>query len=367
MPQSPAPLDPDQFAQRVLDWFDQHGRKNLPWQQDRNPYRVWVSEIMLQQTQVTTVIPYYQRFMASFPDIVALAEAELDAVLHHWSGLGYYARARNLHKAAGIIRDQHQGQFPLDFEQATALPGIGRSTAGAILALAANQHYPILDGNVKRVLARFAAIDGWPGQSQILNQLWELATCYTPAQRVADYTQAMMDLGAMVCTRRRPHCPACPLQSHCLAHAQGQEQHYPSPKPRRELPVKAVQMLLLCNPAGEVLLQKRPPSGIWGGLWGLPECPPETEINGWCQQHWGLIVHDFQHWSSLRHSFSHFHLDITPVLVELPEQAAIRIMEAERYVWYNIQQPDARGLAAPVQRLLSLLANDLVHNPERTP
>ena len=220
-------MTPDAFGRRVLDWFDAHGRKRLPWKENPTPYRVWVSEIMLQQTQVAAVIPYYERFVARFPDLVDLAAADLDEVLGLWAGLGYYARARHLHEAARIVRDRHGGELPLDSVLLQALPGIGRSTAGAILALAAGQRQPILDGNVKRLLARFAAVEGWPGQPQVLAALWALAECYTPAERVADYTQAMMDLGAMICTPRRPRCDRCPLADGCAAHDQGRESDYP--------------------------------------------------------------------------------------------------------------------------------------------
>ncbi len=348
---------PDEFSQRVLRWFDAHGRKHLPWQQQPTPYRVWVSEIMLQQTQVATVIPYYERFLARFPDVNVLAAADLDEVLHRWAGLGYYARARHLHRAAIIIRDCYGGQLPLDMQAVSDLPGIGRSTAGAILALAANQRHPILDGNVKRVLARFQAVDGWPGHSAVLAVLWELAERYTPNERVADYTQAMMDLGAMICTRTRPRCALCPLADKCAAHAQGRETAVPASRPRRELPVRATRMLMLRMPGGGVLLEKRPPTGIWGGLWSFPECSPEADVEIWCRAVLKLTVVNIQPWSALRHTFSHFHLDITPLCITVQNPTSA-VMEGERYVWYNISQPDERGLAAPVQRLLSILAND---------
>jgi A/G-specific adenine glycosylase len=350
---------PEEFSRRVLRWFDDHGRKHLPWQQQPTPYRVWVSEIMLQQTQVATVIPYYERFMARFPEVSALATAGLDEVLHLWSGLGYYARARHLHQTAVIIRDQYGGTMPLDFATLASLPGIGRSTAGAILALAANQRYPILDGNVRRVLARFQAVESWPGRAKVLAALWELAERYTPHRRVAEYTQAMMDLGALICTRGRPCCHLCPVAEGCEAHTQGREQEFPASRPARELPVRAIRMLLLRISAGEVLLEKRPPTGVWGGLWSFPECPMEVEIAAWCRDRLGLEVLEIQPWRMLQHTFSHFHLDITPlhITVKNPTPA---IMEGERFVWYNIRQPDERGLAAPVQRLLTLLADDLV-------
>ncbi|MDQ2694431.1 MAG: A/G-specific adenine glycosylase, partial [Pseudomonadota bacterium] len=289
-------MNGDDFSRRVLDWHDRHGRKNLPWQQAPTPYRVWVAEIMLQQTQVATVIPYYRRFLARFPDIAALADAPLDDVLHLWSGLGYYARARNLHRAAVILRDRHGGELPLDFAALRALPGIGRSTAGAILAQAAGRRHAILDGNVRRVLARYHAVAGWPGQAAVNDALWEYAEGHTPHDRLAAYTQAMMDLGALVCTRRRPACAACPLAGGCQAHAQGRETDYPETRPRRQLPVRATRMLLLCAATGEVLLERRPPSGVWGGLWSFPECPPAADVAGWCRETLGLEVGEIQPW-----------------------------------------------------------------------
>ncbi len=279
-------------------------------------------------------------------------------MLHLWAGLGYYARARHLHRAAGIIRDRYGGDMPLEFTALAQLPGIGRSTAGAILALSAGQRHPILDGNVKRVLARFHAIEGWPGRTDVLAILWDLAERYTPTQGVAEYTQAMMDLGALLCTRGRPRCHACPVAEYCQARKQGRQLELPTPRPARELPIRATRLLLLCTPAGEVLLEKRPPIGVWGGLWSLPECPPEADLAAWCRARWGLEALAMQPWGIVRHSFSHFHLDITPVRVQVdtPEPA---IMEAERFVWYNIRQPEKRGLAAPVQRLLNLLVTEL--------
>ena len=346
------------FSARVLAWFDRHGRKDLPWQIDPTPYRVWVSEIMLQQTQVATVIPYYQRFTARFPDVDALAGAPVDQVLHLWSGLGYYARARNLQRAACRIRDQHGGRFPLDIEAVAALPGIGRSTAGAILALAAGQRHAILDGNVKRVLARFHAVEGWPGRPEVERRLWQWAERHLPRRRIAEYTQAMMDLGATVCTRARPACERCPLVSECAAHRAGRESDYPAPKPRKTLPVRAVRMLMLCDQDGRVLLERRPPAGIWGGLWSFPELAPEQDIAEECRQTLRCRVRDVCVWPPFRHTFSHFHLDITPVYARV-NGVALSVMEADDRVWYNTQTPDSRGLAAPVQRLLGELAKVL--------
>lgn len=346
------------FSKVLLKWYDQFGRKDLPWQKDRNAYRVWVSEIMLQQTQVKTVIPYFEKFIHSFPDVLSLANAHEDAVLHHWSGLGYYARARNLHKAAQQVRDVHNGQFPLVFDDVLALPGIGRSTAGAILAQAEGQKHAILDGNVKRVLARFYTVHGWTGQLKIQQQLWQLAEQLTPEKRLADYTQAIMDLGATLCTRSKPGCLQCPLQSECEAYATDQVKLLPTPKPKKTLPVKTVRMLLLRNTEEQILLEKRPPTGIWGGLWSLPEMPLENEVGRWCKDKYQLEVENKIEQTVMRHTFSHFHLDITPCLVEVnnPEQS---VMEADRIVWYKASQTDrvqpALGLAAPVTNLLNRL------------
>ena len=350
-------MNPAEFARRVLDWFDRHGRKQLPWQENPTPYRVWVSEIMLQQTQAATVIPYYQRFMARFPDLRTLADAELDEVLRLWAGLGYYARARHLHQTAQQLRDRQGGAMPLDSALLQALPGIGRSTAGAILALSGGQRQPILDGNVKRLLARVAAIEGWPGQARVAATLWALAERYTPTERVADYTQAIMDLGAMICTPRRPQCVVCPLVEQCAAHAQGRELDLPTPKPRREWPVRAVRMLLLCGASGEVLLERRPPVGIWGGLWSFPECPLELDVADWCRERLGLTVSVEPAWRIFRHTFSHFHLDITPTPARVMEQGR-GVMEEDRFVWYNGRRLDDRGMAAPVRRLLAMLVDE---------
>jgi A/G-specific adenine glycosylase len=272
-----------EFHDRVLNWFGRFGRKDLPWQSEPSPYRVWVSEIMLQQTQVATVIPYFQRFMQSFAGIRELADTHQDEVLRHWAGLGYYARARNLHKAAQIVRDEFGGRLPADFEQLLALPGIGRSTAGAILALSGDQRFPILDGNVKRVLARFHAVEGWPGNGAVAAELWAYADSHTPTDRVAEYTQAMMDLGATVCTRSQPLCAACPLGDHCESKRHGSQALYPGKKNRRPRPLRQTCMLL-AQVGDAIFLQKRPPAGIWGGLWSLPEVEKPDAINDWCIQ-----------------------------------------------------------------------------------
>ncbi|MEK6749387.1 MAG: A/G-specific adenine glycosylase [Pseudomonadota bacterium] len=347
----PQPLAADEFGARVLAWFDQHGRKDLPWQQRPTPYRVWVSEIMLQQTQVATVIPYFARFMQRFPDLAALAIASQDEVLALWSGLGYYARGRNLHTAAGIVMDIHGGVFPLDIEAVVALPGIGRSTAGAILSLGAGQRHAILDGNVKRVLSRVLGVTAWPGAPAVERDLWLAAELYTPAARCAAYNQAMMDLGATLCTRGRPDCARCPLQQGCVARHGGLADAIPASKPRKALPVKSTAMLILRNARGEVLLQKRPPSGIWGGLWALPECAVEEDIQAWAHRQLGLQLSAPLRGAAWRHTFSHFHLDIHPIYAQA-ENPSNLVMEDSATVWYNSASGVDRGLAAPVLRLL---------------
>ncbi|HFD32494.1 MAG TPA: adenine DNA glycosylase [Gammaproteobacteria bacterium] len=350
------------FSEKLLAWYSSHGRHDLPWQQDRSLYRVWVSEIMLQQTQVATVIPYFERFMARFPTIQALANASSDEVLHLWTGLGYYARARNLHKTAQIIRDDYDNHFPENFEDVLALAGIGRSTAGAILAQALGQRHVILDGNVKRVLTRLYAIEGWPGKKAIENQLWEMAERLTPQENLTDYTQAIMDLGATACARK-PDCAGCPVTELCAAHQQGNMRDYPTPKKRKAIPVKTTHMLILQNEKGEVLLQQRPPSGIWGGLWSLPEYSEKTDSNEqqdslsetlekWCEQKLGFTIEQPETQAVFRHTFSHFHLDITPIRCRL-KSPANHVMEADNRVWYNTQQPESLGLPAPVVKILN--------------
>jgi len=342
------------FAGDVLRWFDRHGRKHLPWQQDINAYRVWLSEIMLQQTQVATVIPYFERFTGRFPDVESLAAAPLDEVLHLWTGLGYYARARNLHRCAQRVVEEHGGAFPDSVEALSDLPGIGRSTAGAIVSIAFGRRAAILDGNVKRVLARFYAVEGWPGQTAVARSLWDYAEQHTPDQRCADYTQAMMDLGATVCTRSRPACEQCPVNAGCVARAQGNPEAYPGRKPKKAKPVKAVQFLMLRNPAGEFLLEQRPAQGIWGGLWGFPELSPEQDPAHHARDRYAPVA-DTEIWDSYRHSFSHYHLEITPVLLQLTREPQT-VSEAGGALWFRLDQPESLGLAAPVKKLLQQLA-----------
>jgi len=347
------------FARQVLTWYHQFGRKTLPWQQEKTPYKVWLSEVMLQQTQVTTVIPYFERFMAQFPSVAELSAAPIDHVLHLWTGLGYYARARNLHKAACQVMSDHQGKFPETFEQVVALPGVGRSTAGAILSLSLGQHHAILDGNVKRVLARYFAVEGWPGQRDVENKLWALSEAVTPQQEVAAFNQAMMDLGAMVCTRSRPKCELCPLNEGCIAYAQHNWQDYPGKKPKKDLPTREAWLLLL-QLDDQVLLEKRPSLGIWGGLYSLPQFSDRLEMEEWLLQR-GIKAKP-QQLNSFKHTFSHFHLQIIPVLIELSTMTAL--MEESVTLWYNLTQPQSVGLAAPVQRILNELSYELAieHN-----
>ena len=346
------------FSSAVLAWFDDHGRKDLPWQHNITPYRVWVSEIMLQQTQVATVIPYFLRFMEQLPDVQALANAEEDTVLHLWTGLGYYARARNLHKAAKTVCSEFSGVFPSDQAQLENLSGIGRSTAAAIRSIAFGQPATILDGNVKRVLARVHAVEGWPGKTGVANTLWQHAESHSPTLRCADYSQAMMDLGATLCTRSKPACGICPLQPRCEAHRLGTPQAYPGKKPPKTNPIKTTTMLMVQNTRGEVLLQKRPASGIWGGLWSFPEASDAQHVQTWLDQHIGNTPAEQRSWPQLRHTFSHYHLDITPVQINLAKEVS-QIMEDDTLVWYKLRQPQTLGLAAPVKNLLAALGQQL--------
>jgi A/G-specific adenine glycosylase len=344
-------MDASAFSQAVLDWYDLHGRKELPWQRNPTPYRVWVSEIMLQQTQVSTVIPYYERFLARFPGLDALADADLDEVLHLWTGLGYYARARNLYKTARALKEQHAGRFPTDIERLQALPGIGRSTAGAILSLACGQRQPILDGNVKRVLARCFAIEGWPGRSAVAKQLWALAETQTPHDRVAHYNQAMMDIGATICTRAKPNCTACPLAGDCVARANDRQLDFPGRKPRKKVPVRSVQMLLLRDRRGGLLLEQRPPAGVWGGLWTPPEIDQNEDPEDWCLNNLAARARENRRLAVRRHTFSHFHLDILPVELLL-DDPGLAVLEGVGRLWYKPSDSNALGLPAPIVRLI---------------
>lgn len=306
----------EQFTIPLLHWFDRHGRKDLPWQHPRTAYRVWISEIMLQQTQVKTVIPYFTRFIEHFPDIWQLAHADEDQILALWSGLGYYSRARNIHKTAKIICEQYQGEFPADWLTLQTLPGIGPSTAAAITSQAFAQATPILDGNVKRVLCRYFLVDGWPEQSIVKQKLWQLASQCMPTQRCADYTQAIMDLGAICCTSRNPNCTDCPLHKTCLAKIQDKASLYPHKKIKKALPVKCQQFLLLYNDKREIYLEKRPPTGIWGGLWCMPaidlDCCPREYI----ESSYAMTSVSVKELLNMRHTFSHFHLEIKALALQ---------------------------------------------------
>jgi A/G-specific adenine glycosylase len=394
------------FSNALLAWFDQHGRKNLPWQKNKSPYSVWISEIMLQQTQVATVIPYYQTFMQRFPSVTDLANAPVDEVLHLWTGLGYYARARNLHKAAQQVRDLYAGTFPTTFEEVIALPGIGRSTAAAVLSLSLNQAFAIMDGNVKRVLTRYMAIEGWTGTKKIEDRLWLEAEALKPvavdldeslknklteqeynaksrAPRYGDYTQAIMDLGATICTRSKPKCDDCPMQSHCLAFAQGKQAEFPFKKTKKQIPTKYTTMLI---PSfnGQVLMQQRPPSGIWGGLWGFLETGFDKESEKTTDQAL-LMLEDsllrvnlqnarVRELGTFKHTFSHFHLLIFPVLIELKEPPVQTVNErnaefdgaldsahdksATNQLWFDSYNPSKIGLSAPTMKILEMLKSD---------
>ncbi|WP_314185203.1 A/G-specific adenine glycosylase [Aggregatibacter kilianii] len=356
------------FAQAVLTWYDKFGRKHLPWQQNKTLYGVWLSEVMLQQTQVATVIPYFERFVKTFPNLTALADAPLDEVLHLWTGLGYYARARNLHKAAQVMREQYCGKFPTEFEQVLALPGVGRSTAGAILSSCLNAPYAILDGNVKRVLSRYFAVNGWPGEKKTEDRLWQLTGEVTPNTQVADFNQAMMDLGAMVCTRSKPKCGLCPLQSNCRANAEQNWQAYPGKKPKKALPERESYFLLL-EKDGKVALEQRENAGLWGGLYCFPQFADKEELLAYLASNG---IQQYQEWTAFRHTFSHFHLDIYPIyarfddqtnpedvdrsdwkkVAEKQNQYQSALLSAVKY-WYDPQNPDPIGLATPVKNLLT--------------
>ncbi len=342
----PDTLKHQQFTNNLLNWHSQHGRNHLPWQKNISPYRVWLSEIMLQQTQVTTVIPYFQRFTQRFNNVHALAAAPIDEILHLWTGLGYYARARNLHKCAQIISQKYHGIFPPSINELNALPGIGRSTAGAIASISMHIRAPILDGNVKRVLTRYFAIAGAPNLKQVENQLWRLSEQLLPTDNLPIYTQAIMDLGATICTRSKPNCTICPQEQSCIAHAQGTPEAYPTPKPKKHKPNKQTYMLLL-QANGQLLLEKRPDKGIWGGLWSLPEIPKTDELPNFNAENTQLLP-------TFKHSFTHYHLHISPLLINLKQQAVPEFLQLaeKQYDWYYPQTNNLIGLPQPVAKLL---------------
>jgi A/G-specific adenine glycosylase len=336
------------FAERLLAWYDLHGRSDLPWQHPRTPYRVWVSEIMLQQTQVTTVIPYFERWMARFPDLAVLAAADEDDVLAHWAGLGYYARARNLHRCARALVEAHGGEFPNDPAALAALPGIGESTANAIVSQAFDVPLPILDGNAKRVLARHAAIEGWPGRSAVLRALWEAAGERVPASRGADYTQAIMDLGATLCTRSKPTCALCPVQDDCAGRRAGLLDSLPGKAPKKAVPTVERFMLLWRDGEGRLLLERRPDSGIWGGLWCLPEADGSAEL----AERFGLDAANFDFLPTVEHRLTHRQLLITPVALSLDRE---KPAQADTLGWFDAPAWNDLGVPKPVRTLLDSL------------
>ena len=343
----------DWFAQRLLAWFDEHGRKDLPWQRDPTPYRVWVSEIMLQQTQVQTVIPYYERFTARFPDVTSLARAELDEVLHLWAGLGYYARGRNLHRAATRV-ERSGGGFPSTREGLEALPGTGRSTAAAVLALAFGKRAAILDGNVKRVLSRFHAVAGDVLRTATLNELWEHADSHTPHRRLRDYTQAIMDLGATVCIRQAPKCDSCPVAGRCKAFADGRAGEFPHRRRSRAKPVRRSRMYVIAAHTGAFLLERRGADGVWGGLWTPPQRSEDCSPMEICRE-LGIdeqSVVQRRVGSVFRHTFSHFHLDIEPVYLVLDEKPG-QVAEGDAIRWYRPAGTQPVGMPAPAVKLLA--------------
>ncbi len=344
------------FSEAVIAWHEQHGRKDLPWQLDNSPYHTWLSEIMLQQTQVQTVIPYYQQFKSRFPTIEALATAHVDEVLHLWAGLGYYSRARNLHQCAQIIHNQYKGKFPQTLEALQALPGIGRSTAGAIVSLSMNKAAPILDGNVKRVFCRFHCIEGWSGETKAQQQLWQLAEQHLPKENAKAYNQSLMDLGATICTRSKPRCEICPLAPRCACYERKAQKDFPKPKPKKIKPIKHCFMLILQKPDGSVYLQQRPSAGIWGGLWSLPQFDDETQLKRFLSQY--PINAKTEELPEVKHIFTHYQLNISPLLCRIKREPA-RIAQTAS-LWYNNEHKV--GLPAPVKKLIQHLPLQ-----ERTP
>jgi A/G-specific adenine glycosylase len=340
------------FASRIVAWQRAHGRHDLPWQGTRDAYRIWLSEVMLQQTQVATVVPYYERFVARFPDVHALARAPLDEVLALWSGLGYYSRARNLHRAARLIAEQHGGAFPSEHDEVLRLPGVGRSTAAAILAFSRGERRAILDGNVKRVLARAFAVRGYPGEPRVQRELWQIAEALLPQEDIEAYTQGLMDLGASLCTRTRPKCMLCPVAAECAAHAAGREEAYPEPRPAKRVPERETLMLLYLE-RGAVLLEKRPPTGIWGGLWSLPEADVDADPETLCRVRFGVPAARIRRLDPIRHAFTHFRLTIQPVAVWLAGTSP-RAEEPDA-IWLRPEEAGQVALPAPLKLVLALL------------
>jgi A/G-specific adenine glycosylase len=331
------------FATKLLHWSASHGRSDLPWQRDPSPYRVWVSEIMLQQTRVETVIPYFQRFIGRFPDLCSLGSASQDEVLGLWSGLGYYARARNLHRAAAAVCEQFGGEIPAQRQALEALPGIGRSTAAAILSIAFGQPEAILDGNVKRVLSRYCGVEGWSGQSGVVRQLWDHAERLMPQSECGAYTQAIMDLGATLCGRREPACGRCPVAAACVAHREGRVEELPYPRPGKKLPLRQIGMVVLHDGYDALWMERRPEQGVWGGLWSFPELQPEAA--------WYPQIEPPQAQQKILHTFTHFRLEITPLYCRVDRSSLLPLSGG----WVTLKELEQRGVAAPVRRLIRQL------------
>jgi len=338
------------FTAKLLNWFDKHGRKHLPWQNPRTAYRVWLSEIMLQQTQVKTVIPYFLRFIERFPDVQTLAQAAEDDVFSYWAGLGYYSRARNLHKTAQIIHHQFQNKFPDNLEQLKSLPGIGPSTAAAIASLAYNQPTAIMDGNVKRVLSRYFLIDGYSEQAAVKATLWQLAKTCMSTTRCADYTQAIMDMGATCCTVKRPACETCPLQETCLAHLQDKVAQYPHKRIKPKIPKRYQQFLLFYTAENAIYLEKRPPTGIWGGLWSLPSIEMDDNLDQFTNKK-GMQVIKTEQFMSLKHTFSHFHLYMSVISSQTLLYSKLRVSESTGR-WFKPDELNQVGLPKPMQMIM---------------
>jgi A/G-specific adenine glycosylase len=351
-------LELTDFSTRLIAWQRLHGRHDLPWQNTRDAYRIWLSEIMLQQTQVATVIPYYGRFLERFPRVEDLAAAPLDDVMALWAGLGYYSRARNLYRCAQVVAAEHGGEFPRTVEALAELPGIGRSTAAAIASFAYGARATILDGNVKRVLARVFGVDGFPGDKRVENAMWTLAESLLPdaahKDEVTAYTQGLMDLGATLCVRGKPDCGRCPFAADCVANVTGRQKELPAARPKKAVPTRKTWMLVLKDGAS-VLLEKRPPTGIWGGLWSLPEAADEDAL--------AAVAHSFggsgelEPLSAFTHTFTHFKLDIEP---RLAHAGAVTEAADNRTVWAPLAELDAFGVPAPVRKLLDALQGTLV-------
>jgi A/G-specific adenine glycosylase len=346
--------DDSSFAARIVAWQRQHGRRDLPWQNTRDPYRIWLSEIMLQQTQVSAVIPYYLRFLARFPDLTTLAAASEDDVLQHWAGLGYYARARNLHRAARMIVHELGGSFPREHADVCALPGIGRSTGAAICAFAYGGRYAILDGNVKRVLARHFGVTGYPGDKRVESALWARSEALVPAQEVAAYTQGLMDLGAGICVRNSPRCAQCPLRDTCVAQRENRTAQLPEARPPRLVPQRSTAMLIASR-QGEVLLEKRPAQGVWGGLWCFPEIDA-AHIAEECIARYGLEAAAIERLGDIEHGFTHFRLRITPVVVKVHPRVGA---EEPGRIWLTPEDALGAAIPVPVKRILQALAQGL--------